>query len=162
MQDQTTLYLICGKVASGKSTLARSLSAPDTTILLSEDAWLSGLYADELATLSDYVKCSEKLRATLEPHVVELLRAGLSVVLDFPANTAGTRTWMLRVIQEAECRHELHLLDVPDEICKARLRARNASGTHEFQVSDAQFDRITSHFQPPAVAEGFNVLIHRP
>ncbi|MET1410855.1 ATP-binding protein [Roseibium sp. HPY-6] len=161
MSKEATLYLVCGKVASGKSTLARSLAAGPGTVLLSEDVWLKGLYADRLETLSDYVKYSERLKVTLEPHIVCLLRAGLSVVLDFAANTVEMRKWMRRLFEAAGCPHELHLIDVPDEVCKQRLRARNAAGTHEFRVSDEQFDRITSHFQPPTDTEGFNVHRHR-
>lgn len=160
MRNETTLHLICGKVASGKSTLARSLAENPDTILLQEDVWLSGLYADQLKTLSDYVRYSETLRNTLEPHIVELLRAGPSVVLDFPANTVEYRRWMRRLFETAGCSHQLHLIDVSDDICKQRLRARNATGTHEFQVSDDQFDRITSHFQRPSDVEGFNIVVH--
>ncbi len=160
MRNETTLHLICGKVASGKSTLARSLAENPDTILLQEDFWLSGLYADQLKTLSDYVRYSETLRNTLEPHIVELLRAGPSVVLDFPANTVEYRRWMRRLFETAGCSHQLHLIDVSDGICKQRLQARNATGTHEFQVTDDQFDRITSHFQRPSDVEGFNIVVH--
>jgi predicted kinase len=160
MHSPTTLHLLCGKVASGKSTLANSMAAERGTILLREDFWLSNLFADELATLSDYVQCSERLRNTLEPHIVELLRSGLSVVLDFPANTVEYRLWMRQIFEAADCQHQLHMLDVSDDTCKARLRARNASGSHEFQVSDEEFGRISSYFERPTDEEGFNLQIH--
>ncbi|WP_421983437.1 AAA family ATPase [Roseibium sp.] len=160
MGEQATLHLICGKIAAGKSTLARRLAAAPDTILIREDFWLSELYGDQMQSLADYVKFSEKLRATLEPHIVDLLRAGLSVVLDFPANTIEYRQWMRRVFETAGSGHLLHLIDVSDDVCKARLRERNASGEHEFQVSDDQFDRVSRHFQPPTEAEGFTIRVH--
>jgi predicted kinase len=160
MNEQTTLHLLCGKVASGKSTLAKSLAAAEGTVLLQEDFWLSSLYADELTTLSDYVRYSERLRNAMEPHIVQLLQSGLSVVLDFQANTAENRNGMRRIFEAAGCRHQLHVLNVSDEVCKARLRARNASGSHEFQVSDEEFDRISSYFERPTDEEGFNLIIH--
>lgn len=161
MGEQATLHLICGKIAAGKSTLARSLANAPGTILIREDAWLSELYGDRMQTLADYVAFSAKLRSALEPHIVDLLRSGLSVVLDFPANTTELRRWMRRLFETAGCAHELHLLDVSDVICKERLRKRNASGAHEFQVSDEQFDRVSRHFQPPTEAEGFQVRVHQ-
>ncbi|WP_420332648.1 AAA family ATPase [Roseibium sp.] len=161
MGEQATLHLICGKIAAGKSTLARSLANAPGTILIREDAWLSELYGDQMQTLADYVSFSAKLRSALEPHIVDLLRSGLSVVLDFPANTAELRRWMRRLFETAGCTHELHLLDVSDEICKERLRKRNASGEHEFQVSDEQFDRVSRHFQRPTEAEGFQIRVHQ-
>ena len=160
MGEQATLHLICGKIAAGKSTLARSLAETPGTILIREDFWLSELYGDQMQTLADYVKLSEKLRTVLEPHVVDLLRSGLSVVLDFPANTIASRHWMRRLFETAGCGHQLHLLDISDEICKQRLQKRNASGEHEFQVSGEQFDRVSRHFQPPTEAEGFEIIVH--
>jgi predicted kinase len=152
------LHLVCGKIAAGKSTLTRQLAERPNTVLLSEDVWLSQLYADEIRTIGDYVRRADQLRRALAPHIESLLRAGLSVVLDFPANTLGNRRWMRDVIDAAGSEHELHYLDVPDEVCKRRLRERNASGSHPFSTSDAEFDEITRHFVPPSDAEGFRVV----
>jgi hypothetical protein len=85
------LHLLCGKIASGKSTLAGQLAEELGTVLISEDRWLDGLYGDQMETLRDYVRFAGKLRAMMGPHVAGLLRAGISVVLDFPANTVETR-----------------------------------------------------------------------
>ena len=155
-----TLYLLCGKIAAGKSTLARRLTARPATLLISEDHWTSHLFSDELKTIKDYGRLSARLRAAMGPHVAEILRQGLSVVLDVPANTVGNHNWMRSLFTEAKAAHELHLLDVPDAICKERLRARNASGVHPFQASDAEYDQFTSYFVPPGPDEGFNVVVH--
>jgi predicted kinase len=98
----------------------------------------------------------------MAPHITDILRQGLSVVLDFPANTVHQRAWMKSLIAEAGVPHELHHLDVPDAICKQRLRQRNASGEHQFQVSDEEFAQFTSYFVPPGPDEGFNVIVHGP
>ena len=98
----------------------------------------------------------------MAPHIVDILRKGLSVVLDFPANTVRQRAWMRSLIEQTGMSHELHYLDTPDAICKQRLRQRNASGEHQFQVSDEEFGQFTAHFVPPAADEGFNVIVHRP
>jgi len=155
------LHLLCGKVASGKSTLAGRLASAPGSVLLREDYWLSSLFGTDLRTLSDYAKYSARLRQAMAPHIVALLESGTSVVLDFPANTTENRLWMRDLIDKAQCRHQLHVLDVPDEVCKSRLRLRNMSGAHEFSVSEAEFERISRHFQPPSEEEGFNLSIHR-
>ena len=156
--DVPTLYLLCGKIASGKSTLARH----PATLLVSEDHWMSNLFAGDLKTIEDYGRLSPRLRAAMRPHIVDVLQRGLSVVLDFPANTLGNRTWMRSLIDQSGVAHELHLLDVPDAICKQRLRERNAAGEHPFQASDADYDLFTSYFVPPGADEGFNVVVHKP
>ena len=159
---QPTLYLLCGKVAAGKSTLARRLAERPATLLISEDHWTSHLFSDELQTIDDYGRLSGRLRAAMGPHVVDILRQGLSVVLDFPANTVSNRNWMRSLISEANAAHQLHLLDVPDTVCKQRLRQRNQSGEHPFQVSEAEYDLFTSYFVPPGPGEGFKVIVHTP
>src|SRR6266851_8175912 len=97
-----TLYLLCGKIAAGKSTLARRLAARRATLLISEDHWTSNLFAGDLKTIEDYGRLSARLRAAMGPHVVDILRQGLSVVLDFPANTVRNRDWMRSLIAQAD------------------------------------------------------------
>ena len=89
-----TLYLLCGKIAAGKSTLARRLATRPATLLITEDHWTSNLFSGELRTIDDYTRYSARLRAAIGPHIVDILRQGLSVVLDFPANTLRNRDWI--------------------------------------------------------------------
>lgn len=152
-----TLHMICGKIGAGKSTLAARLAQRPGTIRICEDAWLACLYRDEQKTLEDYVRNSRRLREVMGDHIVALLEAGLSVVLDFPANTPVSRQWMRSLFERAGADHRLYFLDVPDEVCKARLRARNATGTHAFNTSDAEFDLFARYFVPPSADEGFKV-----
>ena len=97
----------------------------------------------------------------MEPHIVDILRQGLSVVLDFPANTVTWRKWMRSVITEADVAHELHVLDVSDTICRQRLRERNAAGEHPYQVDDATYDLFMSYFTLPGPDEDFNIIVHK-
>src|ERR1700730_8170787 len=60
-----TLYILCGKIAAGKSTLARRLAARPATLLVSEDHWTSSLFSGELKTIEDYGRCSARLRAAM-------------------------------------------------------------------------------------------------
>jgi len=160
LKVKPTLFLVCGKIAAGKSTLAAELAAAPSTILISEDQWLARLYRAEMNVVADYIQYSARLRAVIGPHVECLLRTGISVVLDFPANTRKQREWMRGILERSGADHELHFLDVSDHICKTRLRERNAAGTHDFAASEAEFAQITSYFMPPADDEGFTVIRH--
>lgn len=157
-QELPTLHLVCGKIASGKSTLTQRLAAEPQTVLISEDEWLGQLFPGEINTLPDYVRCTGRLRSVMGAHVEHLLRAGMSVVLDFPANTLDSRKWMRSIFEHAGSAHSLHYLDVTDEECKARLRRRNSDGSHQFTTSEAEFDAITRYFVAPSSAEGFNIV----
>lgn len=156
----STLHILTGKIASGKSTLAAQLGSGSATVVISEDTWLSMLFGEEMQNITDYVRYSARLRIAMTDHILALLKADVSVVLDFAANTTDMRAWMKTLIEDAGCDHVLHYLDVPDDLCRARMHDRNANGLHPFQVNDDQFDWITNHFVPPTERENFNVTIY--
>ncbi|MBV7410905.1 ATP-binding protein [Maritimibacter sp. DP1N21-5] len=158
--DRPTLHMLCGKAASGKSTLAAGLGAKPGTVVLSEDVWLATLFGDQMHSLRDYARYSARLRNAVAPHVIDLLDAGLSVVLDFPANTRETRGWLRGIVEASDAEHVMHVLDVPDEVCKERLRRRNGAGEHPFSVTDEQFDLLATYFDPVGVDEGFTIRRH--
>ena len=121
---------------------------------------MSILFPTENRTIEDFARLSARLRNAMGSHVVDILRHDLSVVLDFPANTVRWRNWMRSLITEAGVAHELHVLDVPDTICKQRLQQRNAGGEHPYEVSEATYELFTSYFVPPGPDEGFNIVTH--
>lgn len=64
--------------------------------------------------------------------------------------------------EETGADHQLHVLDVPEEVCIARLRARNAQGDHPFVATEEQFRQLSKHFVAPTPDEGFNIVLHHP
>ncbi len=157
-ENQATLHLLCGKIASGKSTLAAKLAEAPGTVVLSEDKWLAALFKEAMHSVEDYVHYAAKLKSAIQPHTVALLRAGVNVVLDFPANTPASRAWMMSIVNESGAQHRLHYLEVSDEVCKARLHQRNAQGEHDFAATEAQFTLITRYFVAPVEDEGLTIL----
>lgn len=161
MPTPGTLYFFCGKMAAGKSTLARQIVARTDAILLVQDEWLAHLFPDEIVDVDAYRKFSRRLNAALAEHVSALLSRGVPVVLDFPANTRRQRAWFRELIERTGAPHEMHFVDVPDDLCKEQLRVRSrglAEGSA--WTSDAEFDAITRFFEPPAPDEGFNIVRH--
>lgn len=153
-----TLHFFCGKAGAGKSTLARQLAGAGPAILLSEDVWLSRLYGDTLKGFDDYVRYSQRLRTVVEPLVVDLLKAGQTVVMDFQGNTRSRRRWFRAMFEAAGAAHVLHVIETPDALCLARIARRNherPEGSSE--VSEADYWHVTSFFEPPEAAEGFEI-----
>ncbi|UFH51643.1 AAA family ATPase [Pseudomonas sp. KNUC1026] len=157
---QPMLHLMCGKIASGKSTLAKCLAAEQSAILLSEDLWLSRLYPDQIKSVADYVHLARQLRDVVGPLAIDMLKAGVTVVLDFPANTPKDRRWLCGLADVAGVSHCVHYVEVGDDLCRSRLHLRNGRGEHEFAATDAEFDLITSYFRAPEADEGLRVEIH--
>lgn len=155
------LIFLCGKMAAGKSTLARDLAERENAVLLVQDQLLDGLYPGEITDIQGYAKRSSRLNTTLEPHVCALLAKGISVVLDFPGNTKAQRAWFRGMFERANAAHELHFVDASDALCKRQLRDRSRDlPAGSSWTTDAEFDAVTAYFQPPLEEEGFNVVRH--
>ncbi len=153
---------LCGKMAAGKSTLARELAAREQAVLLVQDEFLARLFPGEIRDVDDFLRLSARLRAALEPLVLELLARGLCVVLDFPGNTPQQRAWFRDLFERAGAEHELHVIEASDALCKRQLRFRSRDlppGTP--WTTDAEFDAITAYFQPPSADERFTVVHHQ-
>jgi predicted kinase len=154
-----TLHFICGKAASGKTTLARKLVAQHAAVLLCEDEWLTLLDA-KIENLADFGRHSRRLRAALAPHAISLLKLGTSVVFDFAGNTPADRAWVRSIFESAGVAHLLHVIVASDELCKTRLRQRNETkpkGIYYGEVTEATFDAVTRYFALPSADENFNI-----
>jgi predicted kinase len=154
----STLHVLCGKLASGKTTLAQRIARESGAVLVSEDVWLLRLFPGEIVTFSDYLSRSARFRSALAPHVQNLLGSGISVVFDFAGNIPPERSWAKSLCDGANVHFVLHYLKASDALCKAQLRRRNAEQPDGSQpTTDEEFDAITKSFLPPAPAEGFDV-----
>ena len=160
-ESKATLHFLCGKMAAGKTTLSRKLAAAHRAILVCEDLWLQRLYPVEITDFESYLKYSERLKEVVAPHVQALLAHGLSVVLDYPANVPKARAWVRQIFEAAGANHVLHFVNTPNEVCKAQLAKRNREKPEgSMEMSEEQFDRITSLFRPPEPSENFTIQVY--
>ena len=113
-----------------------------------------------MRSIADYVRCAAKLRAVIGPHIVEVFNAGRSVVLDFQANTVQSRTWIKGLLAHTLEAHKLHVLDVPDAVCIARLHARIAEENHRFAATETQYWQLPKHFLWPTADDGSAIVMH--
>jgi predicted kinase len=161
MTTSAKLIFFCGKMAAGKSTLARDLAARENAVLLVQDDLLEALFPGEITDVQAFVQCYSRLTNALTPHICALLSKGISVVLDFAAATRAQRVWFRELIERTNAAHELHFVDIPDALCKSQLRDRSRelpAGTP--WTTDADFDAINAYFETPSEDEKFNVVRH--
>ena len=161
MNSKGTLHFFCGKMAAGKSTKAKELALTHHAILLSEDEWLRQIYPEEIKIFDDYIRYSARLKPLLKSHVQHLLKAGLSVVMDFPGNTKGQRAWFKEIFLEHDLPHQLHYLKASDELCLHQLKKRseNLPEGSAF-TTEEEFHAVNRYFQPPSEEEGFHIQLH--
>lgn len=161
MQKPGKLFFFCGKMAAGKSTLAKEIAQREGAILLVQDELLGTLFPGDIVDIPRFVQYSSRLRDALTPHVCSLLSKGIWVVIDFPGNTRKQRAWFRELIECTLAEHELHYIDASDELCKRQLRERcQALPEGSAFTTDVEFDTITHYFQVPSEDENFTVIHH--
>jgi predicted kinase len=145
----TRLILICGLPGAGKTTLARQLAADRSALRLTQDDWLWALGStpwDE--------PTREKVDHQLWRLAQDVLRLGVSVVLDFGLWTRIERDAMRSAARELGVGVELHYLDVPTDELWRRIEARNAQPPWDtYPILRADLDRWIGLFQVPDDAE---------
>ena len=145
----TRLMLTCGLPGSGKTVLARRLAAERNAVRLTKDEWLTALGSSPWDEPT-----RERVERQLWRLAQELLRLGLSVVLDFGLWARTERDEMRAVARDLGVGVELHFLDAPPDELWRRIEARNAEPPWAgHPISRADLDRWAGRFQAPDAAE---------
>src|ERR671918_2106167 len=147
--SEARLILTCGLPGAGKTTLAGQLAPDRSAVRLTKDEWLWALGStpwDE--------PTREKVEHELWRLTQEVLRLGLSVVLDFGLWTRIERDEMRSVARGLGVGVELHYLDVPTDELWRRIQARNfETPWNSYPIGRADFDEWLRIFQAPDAAE---------
>jgi predicted kinase len=156
-----TLHFMCGKAGAGKTTVANGLAREHAALLISEDIWMMRLFGDQMKSFDDYLHFSPKLKSVVGPLATQMLKSGNHVVLDFQANTKTSRNFFRCVFEQADAAHVLHFVQASDQLCWERIAKRNIErpeGSH--YLTEEVFALVSSYFEIPEAAEGFNIKVH--
>ena len=149
MVRDARLILTCGLPGAGKTTLARQLAADRNAVRLTKDEWLWALGSTPWDAPTQ-----ERMEHELWLLAQEILRLGLSVVLDFGLWARIERDEMRSVARGLGVGVELHYLDVPTGELWRRIQARNLETPwNSYPIGRADFDEWLGIFQAPDAAE---------
>ena len=118
------VYLICGKICSGKSTYAEQLRIQNNAVLLSTDEITLALFGQHCGEKhDDYV---ERTQNYLFNKSLELIEVGINVVLDWGFWMKEERDYAREFYNSRNIACEFHYIDISEETWKARLKKRNS------------------------------------
>lgn len=114
-----TLSLMCGLPGAGKTTRAIAIARSTGAVRLCPDEWLVAMGI----SLVDY-----PIRFRLQDHMLRhgeiLLRAGVSVIVEFGSWSRQERETIRQIAVHTNAVTELHFLDAPLAELARRVRAR--------------------------------------
>lgn len=143
--------VLCGKIAAGKTTLAKASGA----IVLSCDDLMLALSPTCLGAEHDAV--AARCLRFLTGQAAQLHARGLDVVIDYGFWTRAERARQSAHLRELDLPFCWKWVDAPTEVRLARLHARNESlhGRAErvYLISDEQLKRFDAKFEPPTKEE---------
>ena len=146
---EARLILTCGLPGSGKTTLAVQLAADRSALRLTKDEWLWAL-----GTTPWDQSTQQHVEHELWRLAQEVLRLGLSVVLDFGLWARDERDGMRRVARDLGVGVELHYLETPTDVLWRRIEARSSEPPWDSHpIGRADFEGWVRAFQPPDADE---------
>lgn len=118
------VYLICGKICSGKTTYAKKLCKEKGAILLSVDEIMLSLF-DQCCGPKLHQEYEKRIKEYLFEKSLEVLEAKNDVVLDWGFWTKEERNATKKFFKSRNIDCELHYVAVSEEIWEKQLNKRN-------------------------------------
>ncbi len=161
-QTAAKVFLLCGKICSGKSTYAEELRAEHHAVLLSVDEIMLavfGLYAGD-----KHDEYTERLQNYLFAESVEIVQSGHSVILDWGFWTKQKRAAARAYYRNRGLACEFHYIDVDDKVWRERIERRNrmvsAGETEAYLIDDNLAKKFAGLFETPT-ADEIDVWVRR-
>ena len=139
----TTLYMMVGLPASGKSTYAKLLAEEVDGLVLSSDAVRAEWYGSE-----EIQGDAGKIFREIEERCFNALKAGRNVIMDATNMNAKKRANFLK--RMPACNKICVVMAVPFDECLARDEVRSRS------VGPAVLEKMRKNFQMPYYNEGWD------
>lgn len=142
------VYLICGVICSGKTTLARTLAARERAVILSCDELTKAL-GDDLGERHDAVAL--RVQNYLKEKTVELVKIGVNVILDWGFWRAADRASISNDLRDKGIEYEWRYTQVSPEELKRNIARRNASpGPSDYPVDEGLMAKCLAAFETPS------------
>ncbi|MEC0091113.1 AAA family ATPase [Paenibacillus macquariensis] len=149
------IYMLCGKVGSGKSTYAKTLKERHQAMILSCDDLMLSLFEEELG--DQHQRILRKSSAYLYHLAEELVSIGVNVVLDFGYWSRKERTEVRRHFSSKGITTELHYINTPDIQIQQQLHRRNQDIANRqstvYHIDDEMRQYFDSKFDEPTEDE---------
>jgi predicted kinase len=151
-----TLHLICGLPGSGKTTLAKSISASGGAHRFSPDEWIKEIWKDRAE--ADGNRFRDQIEQLQWKIAKQLLQNSMDVIIEWGTWGRSEREKLRDEARAVGANVKFYYLDISREILKERVLERNKRiGQHEFYIPEQEvesfLDDCFKAFQIPTAEE---------
>ena len=145
----TTLYVMVGLPAAGKTTAARQLEIDHRALRFTPDEWMNPLFGESMAGGKRNV-----LEGRMISTALSALRSGINVVLDFGVWAKDERSALRWLASTAGAQCKLVYLAIDEAEQRRRINRRFATAPHStFPMTEAELVGFRMIFQIPDAHE---------
>lgn len=146
------VYLICGKICSGKSYYANKLKHNINAIVFSCDEVINDIFPYPLGEAHDEIVA--RIKQYLFNKSLELVGVGVDVILDFGFWSERERNCVSEFFKKHNVLIECHYIDISDNDWKRNIKERNdlvlLGKSKDFFVDDGLLKKLDSLFETPS------------
>ena len=158
MATIATSHIVFGRQGAGKTTYSRQLANSVNAVRFSIDEWMIELFGPDLPksmSLSWVMPRVQRCETRIWSVASQIGKTGGSVVLDLGFMRIDDRRRFAALAEESGMASQLHHVDAPHSIRRARVMARNQERgeTFAFEVTPDMFDFMETKFESPTDAE---------
>ena len=145
------VFLICGKICSGKTTYAEKIRVKEQAVLLSTDEITLALFGQHCGDKhDDYV---ERTQNYLLNKSLELFEIGINVILDWGFWMKDEREYVREFYNSRNITCEFHYIDISEETWKERLNKRNSAVLAK---------KVSAYYVDENLAAKFGAMFEKP
>ncbi len=153
--NMVKVILICGRICSGKTFYAKSLIKENNAVLLSSDELISALFHPNENEYHNQV--IDSVHKFLKNKSVELVNAGVSVILDWGFWTKESRITISDFYKSNGIEFEWHYIDIDNKQWRNNIDSRNdavlKNETTDYYVDSGLLQKCNSLFEVPGKNE---------
>ncbi len=150
-----TVFLICGKICSGKSFYAEKLRKEKSAVLLSVDEITLAIFGGHIGEKHDEV--CENVQKYLFEKSLETAEVGCNVILDWGFWQKEDREYARKFYEDHGVPCEFHYIDVSDRQWRENISERNRAITEgtasAYYVDDNLAAKFGAQFEMPTKDE---------
>ncbi|MBP1546659.1 MAG: ATP-binding protein [Oscillospiraceae bacterium] len=155
------IYLMCGRICSGKSTHSQSLRKEKKAVVLSVDEITLALFGQDAGEKhDDYVAAAEEY---LYRKSLEIAENGIDVILDWGFWTKEERDYAREFYGSRNIPFEFHYIDITPDEWQKRIDKRNADITsgklQAYYVDEGLSKKFAEIFEKPDESEMKDFII---